>query len=268
MAAFRPLIHTALTAVLLAAVPALTASAQATAGSSDAGDEPADHREEVATRLEELAKLIGKSGKDDPGDARAIRLVRELTGEYSRSGSSDQADILRGSGRVFLARRRANKDGSRNTRLFLEAAKSLGIIGADADRLLLTQIDSKRHRDDLALQKELILALGKTRTKRARTSLVKLLKDYRPTFIAAAATGLGHFTFEPSKVRKDLFEDLMKALLQAEGNARGQDSTATAIYNAMRGPTNSSMRALSGGNAGSPSAWQRWWNKNKRRDWD
>lgn len=231
-------------------------------------DDPPDHRETIATRLEELSKLIGKSGKNDPADARAIALMRGLAGEFSHSGPADQADILRGTSRVFLARRRAEKDGSRKTLLFIEAARSLGAMGEDADRLLLAQIDSKRHRDDLALQKELILSLGKTRTKRARTNLVKLLKDHRPAFIATSATALGYFTFEPSKVRKTLFEALLKALLQAEGNALGQNSTALAIWKAMRVPTNSSMRTLSGGNASSPADWQRWWNKNKRGDWD
>ncbi len=237
-------------------------------GPVDRQDEAPDHRDRVAEQLDELSGLLGKSGKNDPGDSRAISLISSLKGEFSSSGPSDRADILRATGRVFLAHRRAKKNGSRDTKLFIEAARALGTMGEDADRLLLERIDSKRHRDDLALQKELILSLGKTRTKRARTSLVKFLKDYRPTFVASAATALGNYTFEPSKIRKVLFEDLLKALLQAQGNAQGQSSTAAAIWNALRGPANATMRSLSGANAASPSAWQRWWNKNKRRDWN
>jgi hypothetical protein len=141
-------------------------------------------------------------------------------------------------------------------------------MGADADEPLIKWIGNPRHRDDLALQKELILSLGRTRTKQARRELHELLTDHRPTFIAAAAKAMGNFTFEPSKVRKELFEDLLKALLQAQSNAENSDSTAMDVWRAMRGPTIASMRALSGASVSSPSAWQHWWNKNKRRDWD
>ena len=231
-------------------------------------DEVPDNRDEVKALLDELAELVSRSGREDPGDKKAVSLINRLKREFNRSGKHDKSHIIRGMERMMLARRKAHKDGSVDTALFIEAARALGPMGEEASKPLLKWIDNKRHRDDLALQRELILSLGLTRSKLARKELTKILKDRRPTFLAAAATGLGQFTHESSKIRKEIFENLMKALIQAESNARGQDSTATSIWAAINGPASSSMRKLSGASAGSPEQWQHWWNKNKRRDWD
>jgi hypothetical protein len=231
-------------------------------------DGPPDNRDAVEGLLDELADYVKKSGRDDLGDSAAIKRVDQLGKEFKLSGPRDKKAIIRGLGRVFLAKRRAEKDGSQKTALFIIAARELGGMGTDATDSLLKWIDSSRHKNDLALQRELILSLGRTKSKKARKELQDLLKDVRPTFKGAAATGLGMFTHEPSKVRKELFEDLLKALMQAQANALGQSSTAQEIWRALNGPATSSLRKLSRGSASSPEAWQRWWNKNKRRDWD
>lgn len=231
-------------------------------------DGPPDSRDIVETLLDELANYVRKSGRDDPGDSAAIKRVDQLGKEFKLSGPKDKKAIIRGLERVFLAKRRAEKDGSQKTALFILAARGLGGMGTDATAPLLKWIDSSRHKNDLALQRELILSLGRTKSKKARKELQDLLKDVRPTFKSAAATGLGMFTHEPSKVRKELFEDLLKALMQARANSLGQNTTAQEIWSALNGPSTSSMRKLSRASEGSPEAWQRWWNKNKRRDWD
>ncbi|HIF40593.1 MAG TPA: HEAT repeat domain-containing protein [Planctomycetes bacterium] len=231
-------------------------------------DGPPDNREAVKGLLDELADYVKKSGRDDPGDSSAIKRINQLCKEFKLSGPKDKKVIIRGLGRVFLAKRRAEKDGSQKTALFIIAARGLGGMGTDASDPLLKWIDSSRHKNDLALQRELILSLGRTKSKKARNELQDLLKDVRPTFKGAAATGLGMFAHEPSKVRKELFEDLLKALMQAKANSLGQNSTAQEIWSAINAPATSSMRKLSGGSGSSPEAWQRWWNKNKRRDWD
>jgi HEAT repeat protein len=231
-------------------------------------DSRPDDREAVEALLDRLADYVRKSGREDPGDSAAIKHVDQLGKEFKLSGPKDKKAIIRGLGRVFLAKRRAEKDGSQKTALFILAARGLGGMGTDATDSLLKWIDSTRHKKDLALQRELILSLGRTKSKKARKELADLLKDVRPTFKSAAATGLGMFSHEPSKVRKELFENLLKAVMQAQANAQGQSTTAQEIWSALNGPATSSMRKLSRASEGSPEAWQRWWNKNKRRDWD
>ncbi len=227
-----------------------------------------DNRALVETLLDELADFARKSGRSDPGDSEAIQRVVQLGREFRSSGPRDRQAIIRGLDRVFLAQRRPNKDGSQKTALFILAARGLGGMGTAASKPLIKWIDHGRHKSDLPLQRELILALGRTKSKLAREELRDLLKDVRPTFKSAAATGLGMFSHEPSKVRKQLFEDLMKALLQAQANARSLDTTSQEIWRAVNSPANASMRKLSHTSMASPEAWQRWWNKNKRRDWD
>jgi HEAT repeat protein len=252
----------------IALLALVAACCTAPLGALPAQDERPDNREAVETLLDELADYVRKSGRNDPGDSAAIKRIDRLGSEFKVSGPKDKKAIIRGLERVFLARRRANKDGSQNTAMFILAARGLGGMGTDASDPLIKWIDHARNKKDLALQRELILALGRTKSKQARKELQDLLRDVRPAFKGAAATGLGMFTHEPSKVRKELFEDLMKALLQAQANALGQGSTAQEIWRAVHGSATSSMRKLSRATASSPEAWRRWWNKNKRRDWD
>jgi len=113
-----------------------------------------------------------------------------------------------------------------------------------------------------------VLALGETRSDLAIKPLSKLLGEDAPPVLSAAATALGQFRAKDQKVRKMLFEDLLKTLESARENARGNDSTAGALWGAVRGPGLSSLAKLSGARAGDVESWRRWWNKNKRKSWE
>ncbi|MDA1265255.1 MAG: HEAT repeat domain-containing protein [Planctomycetota bacterium] len=231
-------------------------------------DERPDDRPEIETLLETLEDRVGKSARDDPKDREAVQLIESLAGQYESSGDNDRGDIVRGLDRVFLAKRRADRDGKRETGLFIAAAKALGKTGDDGAKRLLRWIGNPKHRQDVALQRELVLALGATRSDDAVKPLADLLGEDVPQIVGAAAAALGNFDGKDQKVRKSLFEDLLKKMESYRENARGNDSTAQALWGALRGPGNQSLGKLSGARQNDPESWRRWWNKNKRLDWD
>jgi len=223
---------------------------------------------DVEALLEDLAERVSKSGRDDPGDREAIALIDSLGASWGAADEDERDDIVRGLDRVFLAQRRADRDGRRETRLYEAAARALGRTGDDGARRLLRWVGHPKHKRDVALQRQLVLALGETRSDLAIKPLSKLLGEDAPPVLSAAATALGQFRAKDQKVRKMLFEDLLKTLESARENARGNDSTAGALWGAVRGPGLSSLAKLSGARAGDVESWRRWWNKNKRKSWE
>jgi len=231
-------------------------------------DERPDDRPEIAALLENLATRVGLSGRDDPGDREAVAVIETLAGQWRRSGEHDRKAIVRGLGRVFLAKRRAERDGTRKSGLYEAAAKALGKTEDEGAKKLKRWIGNPKHKRDVPLQRELILALGKTRADGAIDTLEDLLSEDEPRLLSAAATALGNFDGAKSKVRKDLFESLLKTMESARENARGGGSTGSALWDALRGPGQGTLARLSGVRQNDPESWRRWWNKNKRSDWD
>jgi hypothetical protein len=234
---------------------------------ADDDDRP-DDRPEIETLLEDLGNRVKRSGRDDPRDAGAVTVIGTLSGQWQRSGDHDRSDIVRGLDRVFLAKRRANKDGSRETGMFIASAKALGGTGDAGAKKLVRWIGNKKHDDDRALQRELVLALGKTRSDHAIDPLEDLLDEDVPEVLGAAATAIGDLSSKDQKVRKQLFEALLKTMESQRENARGGDSTGQALWSALSGPGRASLNRLSGARENDLVSWRRWWNKNKRRDWD
>lgn len=227
-----------------------------------------DERPEIETMLEALAEKIRKSNRGNPHEREAVILVRDLGAQWKQSGDRDRAHIVRGLDRVFLAQRRADKDGVRRSPIYREAARALGHTGDKGASKLSRWIGHPKHKRDIELQRELILALGRTKADEGVKLLAGLIKDDTPRIISAAATALRNFAGKDQKVRKRLFEDLLKATESAQAEARSNNSTAQAIWNTLNGPAQSTMRRLSGARLSGPEAWRRWWNKNKRKDWD
>ena len=230
-------------------------------------DDRPDDRPEIALLLDDLSSRVKKSNRDDPRENDAVKVISSLAEQWKRSGDGDRDDIVRGLDRVFLAKRRASKDGSRTTGIFIAAARALGNTGDDGAKKLLRWIGNKKHQDDVDLQRELVLALGRTRSDRAVDALEDLLKEDIPEVLGAAATAIGELATKDLKVRKRLFESLLKSMESNQENARSQDSTAQALWGALRSPGQKTLSSLSGASQSGVESWRRWWNKNKRGSW-
>ena len=87
--------------------------------------EQPDERPAIETLLETLARAVRKSNREDPTERGVVEVVRDLGAQWMHSGDRDRSAIVRGLDRVFLARRRTDKEGVRITPIYREAAKAI-----------------------------------------------------------------------------------------------------------------------------------------------
>jgi len=228
-------------------------------------DELPDKRADVKEWLSTLKALIGKRGDEDPA---AIVLIEKLVVEFQGSGEKDRASIAKGVASCLSQRRKDLSKGVPDNGLKLATAKALGSMGPESTGALSKWVNDKKVRDNIELQRQLVLSLGATKDKSATKTLADLLKYRNPTIVAAAAEALCQFEKIELKERKKLFEEILKTLMSAKGkvDADPTDNIAREEWNVVSAPLMTSLTALSGHkDAKKPEEWQRFWNKNKKK---
>ena len=226
-----------------------------------------DKRPEVKDWLSELKGHVSKRGAED---REAIALIEKLTEEFKKSGEKDRAAIVKEVAKCLDARRKDLQKDVPDNKLKLPAAKALGAMGPESVRSLSSWVDHKKIRDNLELQRRLVLSLGETKDEDATKALLEMLDHHQPSIVGAAAEALGNFTGLEQKKRKKLFGELLKALMSARSNvdADPADNIAREWWNVVSAPLMTAMTALSGHDAKNPHDWQSWWNDHKRENWD
>lgn len=234
---------------------------------SRAAEEPADKRPEVKQLLDELKEHIKKRGEEDRA---AVGVIDQLLQEFPQSGPKDRASIVKGLGKCFDVKRQDLEDGVKNNQLFIAAAVALGEMGVDASKTLEKWIGNKKHRKDTALQRQLILSLGKTKDPKASKKLLDLLNDDENVLVGATAEALANYASADQKLRKEIFNDLLKLLMTTKAlkDANAGNIVARDKWDVIAAPIITTLQELSGHDERKPEEWQRWWNKNKKADWD
>ncbi|MBL8863298.1 MAG: HEAT repeat domain-containing protein [Planctomycetes bacterium] len=230
-------------------------------------DEVQDKRPEVEKLCEELRALVGKGGAQDQ---EAVAVVDKLLQEFKSSGPKDRALIVNALSKNFEAKRRENDAGVRDNRIYRASAHALGQMGSDATKAITKWIGAKDHKKDLPVQSDLIRALGKTKDKAAVPELIGLLEHKDAPLVGAAADALGEFHEGEVDVRKKAFEGMLKVLMSAKGakDSNLNDLIARERYDTIASPIITSLARLAKHDERDPDEWQRWWNKNKGKNWD
>ncbi|MDE0915002.1 MAG: hypothetical protein OSB57_07460, partial [Planctomycetota bacterium] len=101
-------------------------------------------------------------------------------------------------------------------------------------------------------------------------TLTDLITDRSSTVQGAAAEALGNFVHLKSKDRKEIFEEILKTLTSVRNSVDSDplDTISRQRYDAIAAPMITTLQDLSGHDERKPSEWRRWWNKNKKKDWD
>jgi hypothetical protein len=226
-----------------------------------------DSRPHVKALKEQLFAHTKKRGEED---GEAIQIITLLSTEFKRSGPKDKKTIIAEITRAMRVTRRTARDGTRSRQLVLKGAEVLGRFGPDSVDALIRLATDRNHKDDNEVRVAILTALGKTKDKKAVKVLTKELDESQARVQAGAAEALGEFAHLKYKERKAIFEDLLKLLMSAQADHQS-DPNGTASADRWRrvpSPCQRSMAKLSGTNEGSANNWQRWWNKNKNRNWD
>lgn len=229
--------------------------------------EIADKREDIKQYLADFAGHIKKRGKEDE---EAIAIIDKLFQEFPGCGPKDRKSIANALATSFKQKRLELDPGVPDNRLYMASAIALREMAPESVDLLIKWIDDKKHRKNLALRARLIDSLGKTEDPRGSKPLMDLLRYKDAELQAAAAQALGNYREAPLKERKKMFEALLKAIMSQKGqmDSDPQNLEARDRYYAIAAPIISSLQALSGHDERDPDMWRRWWNNNKKKDWD
>ena len=254
---------------LLLAVPVAAPAAPCAAPplAAPRQEPPEDDRADVKELLKQLDQHAGARGKED---REAIPIIDQLVQLFGDCGPKDRAAIVKGMDKCFKEKRQEDENGVRDNQLYLAAATALGEMGPESVDVMLDWIGHKSHRKDIALQRLLIQKLGKLHEEKALKPLIKLLDDHDPQIQGATAEALGNYDGAELAERKDIFEELLKLVMQVKNtlDATPTDPIPRQRYDTIAGPIITSLQRLSGHQEHDPQEWQRWWNKNKKENWD
>lgn len=230
-------------------------------------EEKPDKRELIKEMVDTFGSHIKKRGAED---REALGVVDKMLGEWGNCGPKDRKSIVRILSRALNENRRADKDGQPNNMLFVAVAVAFGRMAPESAPELMKWIGHKKHKKDLKLQRYLILSLGKAKDKKGLKVLIGLLRHKDSPVQAATAEALAHYRKKDQRIRKDVFEEVLKVLNEAFNAKEGSTSNREAAerYDVIAAPMISTLQALSGATVRTSNKWRVWWNDNKRRKWD
>ena len=237
-----------------------------------AASERVEVRPLVSNLVDELQQELARKAVDA---AHVKSLVERLAAEFSVSGTRDRAPIVRALERGLSAKQEGKPDGE----LVCHCARALASMAPESLPVLERALENKALLKEKEIGRTLVLALGKTRDKSAIKTLLGFLDSPDDSLVGAAGEALGEFDGAPLALRKQLFEEVLKALMQAKDlkdsssqatltpNAQ-QDAAALQRYDAIQAAFSTTLQRLAKQEARTADLWQRWWNKNKRANWD
>jgi HEAT repeat protein len=254
----NPLLLAAVLALPVGSIPIVSQDAQ----------ETADERADIKDQLDLLKGHVKSKGKED---VLAIGVIDQLTQEFEDTGPKDRAAIVKGLEACFKAKRTKELEpGVPDDRLYFAAATALGRMGPESVKGLAGLLGNKSHRKNLRLQARIAKSLGNTRDPKGIKPLEGLLKHKDMELQAAGAEALGNFDDLDLKQRKEIFKSLLDTMMgqKSKKDTSPNDFEAADRWNAISGPIIASLQRISGHDERDPAQWQRWWNKNKKADWD
>ena len=208
-------------------------------------------------------------------EAHTQELVERLAAEFNVSGTKDRATIVKALERCFAAR----QQGKPVVDLACKSARAMAAMAPESLPVLNRALGNDTLLKEHELARTLVLALGKTKDKAALKPLFAFLDHRDDGLVAAAGEALGEFDGAPQVTRKQVFEEGLKALMQAKDTMDAQtqsaldpnaphDDAAQKRYETIAAALSTSLQRLAKQDPRKPEEWQRWWNKNKRADWD
>lgn len=267
----------AILATLAYAPAPVLASAPAGAMLSFQGDKkgadkktPPKDDPKVVDLLKQLKKVW--RGRAD-SDSEGARLLDELARLFEGLNTKQQKAVAKGAGDSFKARRKPDE-----VVLYLSAGEALSGFGDLGASELAKVVQDRRFKkkDWSVMRSQMVRLLGRPADTRYVNLLLDIaLKDNDDQARGKAGEALGYYAKYDQKIRKKIFEKLVKGLeevyAQSKANIDPNDlgrETWVQRYAAIQDPWMKTLTRLSGQSIKDVQAWTHWWNKNKRDNWD
>jgi hypothetical protein len=230
-------------------------------------DEVEDKREAVKELISTFEKHTKKKGKED---AEALEVMDTLLQEFRQSGPKDRVAIVKALDKTFGLKRKDNEDGTKEARLAFAAAVCMAEMAPESVGPLIKLSSGKAFKDNDELYRRVLISLGKTAHEDAVDALLDLVDHKLPLVQGAAIEALGNFREQDEKVRKEVVNQVLKAIMPIKAivDSDSEDVVARERYDVVGPPAITTLQNLTDENIRDFVDWQQWWNKNKNRDWD
>lgn len=239
---------------------------------ADASDKKAPPKDDpkIAEMIKAFKKVVrGKSTKDTEG----ARILDDYTDRYSKLNKKQQKAVAKSAGSAFRARRKPDE-----VVLYLSAGEALSRFKENGAAELAKVAKDRRFRKKewSTMRSQMIRLLGRPADKRYIGLLLDIaLKDNDPEARGKAGEALGYYSGYPQATRKNVVKELVKTLeevyAQSRANIDPNDVTrATWVerYAAIQDPWMKTLGRMTGQSIKDVQGWTKWWNKNKRSNWD
>ena len=264
-----------LIAALIAPIP-LATTTTALAAPSPMQPSPLQGKKKIEDdpEVDKLLDQLKEAVKDRKAsqDALGSSALTSLIGKFDKLNAKQQREVVKDTAFVFKAPRKPDQ-----AVLFLAAAEALSRFGDSGAEALKKQADNRKFKGKewRQLRKELIRLLGRPAVEKHAKFLIEIAtRDPDDLARAAAGEALGSYSKYDQKLRKEIVDKLVKELSAKFnkknsgkiGDTSAQDAAET--YTAIQGPWMNTLTKLTGQRQKDPMLWLRWWNNNKRKNWD
>ncbi len=212
-----------------------------------------------AVEVEKLVALLNEKKTDD-----ALVLLKEIEG---MKGNHAEAKAL-----VRMIRTRDVPKPPEVMEASFLALKGIG--SREATRDLLRLLENSDLRKDAAIRIGVCRALEGSADPAGVEALTDLMRDKEDRVIAAAADAAAAHRHSPEAIRKELFKEVLEVYVPTwnlknavDPDLKVEKARAERKWEIVATSMERALQLLSNVNQQDPPAWQRWWNKNKKKRW-
>jgi len=149
-----------------------------------------------------------------------------------------------------------------------------GIASREVTKDLLAFLEHSELKKDVIVRIGVCRALEGSADPAGAEALVDLLGDRDDRVIAAAGEAAAAYRHAPEALRKELFKEVLDVYVptwslknSVDPDQKVQRARSERRWEVVHQSMEKALQLLSNANEQDPPAWQRWWNKNKKKRW-
>jgi hypothetical protein len=224
-----------------------------------------DEEPTASEKAEDFAKEF-KKGYKKMTSAEQMEAVDKLVAFYTDKNVDEKGAkkaILEGLSKTATVRDKS---------VVAHTMKKVAALGEDAVKLVLPTLNrelGQKAPDENVYETALgTLAKIASENKMVIKTLTKLLKDKENEIVGLAARTISGYAQSSGKVRKELFEEVLKATEGVYSGAQSQNQTLERKWNVIGDDVNDALSKLAHVKLSDPAVARKWFNDNKKKNWD
>ncbi|MDP6930485.1 MAG: hypothetical protein QF412_12365 [Planctomycetota bacterium] len=247
-----------------------------TAGLTCQKDVAAERAFDVKEALKQFKDAV--NDRKATKDQEAIGIIDSFLMEkgYATFAKKEQSDVRKALSSALTSTRVRREPEQKG--VFVAAAVALGTMGKDGAKELVKAYKATKFKKKewVSMRAVILKQVGKTKdVTQSKFLLDEATRAPEDPIMVAAGEALGGYQGEPQKIRKDLAKKLIVKYGQVYGNAHANLDPADPVRQrfmqtlaAIASPWNTTLGRLTSQDYRTAPEWQKYWNKNKSKNWD